>query len=157
LKYLPLEIIVLTGLPGSGKSTLAMQRFSHYQRINLDTLKTRARESKEISSALENQESIIIDNTNLTIKGRKRYIDIGKAHKVPIRSIYLKCPVEIALEQNRLRTGKEHVPEFVIKMYHKKLEAPTNSEGFDSCEVVEVDEFQSKKNSKNTLQEHNCI
>lgn len=111
----------------------------------MDTLKTRAREYTEISSALEDQEPIIIDNTNLTIKGRKRYVEIAKAYKVPIRSIYLRCPIEIALEQNRLRTGEEHVPDFVIKMYQKKLEPPTKAEGFDSCEVVEVDESHSRK------------
>ncbi len=145
MKYLALEITVLTGLPGSGKSSLARQLFPQYKRINLDTLKTRAREYKEISSALEKKEPIIIDNTNLTMKGRKRYIDIAKAHNVPIRSIYLKCPVEVALERNRSRIGKEHVPDFVIKMYHKKLEPPTESEGFDFCEVIEIDKSDSKK------------
>lgn len=137
---LQFEIIVLTGVPGSGKSTLARTHFSSYKRINLDILKSRTREEKEIVTALQNAESIIIDNTNTTVRGRKRYIDIAKAYEVPIRSIYLKCPVETAIKRNRSRRGKEHVPDFVIKMYATKLEPPSKSEGFDSCEVIEIKE-----------------
>jgi predicted kinase len=91
---------------------------------------------------MRNQESVVIDNTNLTALGRKRYVDIAKSNNAPIKSIYLKCPIEIALRRNNLRTGKDKVPDFVIKMYHKKLQPPTNSEGFDSCEVIEVEESQ---------------
>lgn len=135
---LPLEMVVLTGIPGSGKSTLVKSRFPEHRRINLDTLKTKSREGVEMIHAIETSENIVIDNTNTTARGRKRYIDIAKAFGIKVRSIYLKCPLEIALARNRSRQGKERVPDFVVKIYNKKLEPPTLDEGFDSCEVIEI-------------------
>ena len=105
----------------------------------MDTLKSRSREEAEIVRALNNGESLVIDNTNTTKRSRKRYLDFAKSFGVPVRSIYLKCPLDLALERNRLRKGKEQVPSFVVKFYNKKLEPPSLDEGFDSCVVVDVD------------------
>ncbi len=139
---MPNEIVVLTGVPGSGKSTLAKKRFGTYMRINLDTLKSRSREEAEILRALENRVSIVIDNTNTTRRSRKRYLDIGKAFGVPIRSIYLRSPLDLALKRNASRNGKEQVPSHVVRFYYKKLEPPDLDEGFDSYEVIDVNEGQ---------------
>ncbi len=130
------QIVVLCGVPGSGKSTLATTRFGSYKRINLDTLHTRHREYVEIMEALKDSKEIIIDNTNTTAKTRKRYVDIAKQAGVPIKAIYLDCPIEIALERNSLRSGKERLPVYVVRLYYKRLEPPMLDEGFQSVERI---------------------
>ncbi len=132
------EVIVLTGIPGSGKSTLARRRFPKYKRINLDTLKSRRREHAAILFALERSESIIIDNTNTTRNARKRYIDIARAYGVPVKSIYLRCQLDLALQRNTSRRGRERIPDKAVKFYHRILQPPSKDEGFDSVEVVHV-------------------
>jgi predicted kinase len=130
------EVIVLTGIPGSGKSTLVRERFPKYKRINLDTLKTRGREASEILFSLERLESIIVDNTNTTRQGRKKYIEIARAYGVTVRSIYLDTPLAIALRRNALRKGKERIPNGAIARFQRIIEPPSLDEGFDSVEVI---------------------
>jgi predicted kinase len=137
-------MIVITGIPGSGKSTLAKKRFATYKRINLDTLKSRFREEAEILKALEKGENIVIDNTNTTRRSRKRYLDIAKSFGVPVRSAYLRCPLDLALKRNDSRRGREQIPSYVVKFYNRKLEPPRLDEGFDSCEVIDVDEGEQR-------------
>lgn len=129
-------MVVITGVPGSGKSTLVKKRFPTYTRINLDILKSRIREETEILRAFEKGENVVVDNTNTTAKSRKRYLEIARSFGVPVRSIYVKCPLELALERNTTRKGKEQVPAFVVKLYFRKIEQPKIEEGFLSCEVV---------------------
>ncbi len=129
-------MVVITGVPGSGKSTLVKKRFPTYTRINLDILKSRIREETEILRAFEKGENVVVDNTNTTAKSRKRYLEIARSFGVPVRSIYVKCHLELALERNTTRKGKEQVPAFVVKLYFRKIEQPKIEEGFLSCEVV---------------------
>jgi predicted kinase len=132
------EVVVLTGIPGSGKSTFAGKRFPTYKRINLDTLKTRGKEDVTILLALEKGENVIVDNTNTTRRSRKRYVDTAKAHGIPVRSVYLECSLDLALERNASRGGKERVPDRAVKFYHRILEPPSKDEGFDSIEIIRV-------------------
>ncbi len=135
-------MIIITGIPGSGKSTLVRKRYPNFKRINLDTLKSRSREEKEILAALERGENLVVDNTNTTARSRKRYIDFAKAFGAQISSIYIDCPLELAMERNRKRKAKEQVPAFVLRFYFRKLQQPKLEEGFDSCEVIKVNESQ---------------
>jgi predicted kinase len=131
-----MEIIVLVGIPGSGKTTLARTRFPNHSRINLDTLRSRNKEDAEIRTCIMNGKDIIIDNTNTTIKARKKYVEIAKLFGYSIRAIVFQIPIELALERNASRKGKERVPEPVLKMYHRMLQRPTEQEGFDRVEVI---------------------
>lgn len=133
-------MIVITGIPGSGKSTLVRKRFGTYKRINLDKVKSRSREENEILKALNNNENIVVDNTNTTRKARKRYLDLAKSFGVPVKSVYLRCPLDVALKRNESRKGEEQVPSFVVKFYNRKLEMPSLDEGFDSCETIDIHE-----------------
>ncbi len=134
------EIIVLTGIPGSGKSSLAKTRFQNHVRVNLDIVRSRHAEEALIMKALENSRSVVIDNTNTTINSRKKYIDIARRAGVRVSSVYLTCPIDIALKRNSKRQGKERVPDFVVKIYNKKLEVPTLAEGFDSVEIIQTEQ-----------------
>ncbi|MDA4130520.1 MAG: AAA family ATPase [Thaumarchaeota archaeon] len=133
-----MEIIVLVGIPASGKSTLALNNFPHHKRINLDVLHSRKKEDDELADSFRNDQDTIIDNTNTTIKSRRKYLDLARLHNVKIRAIYLKIPIYLALQRNALRVGKERIPDNVLRFYHKILRPPTVKEGFDSVEELEI-------------------
>lgn len=133
-----MEIIVLVGIPGSGKTTFASNSFHNHRRINLDTLHTRKREDEEIAHSLADGRDIIIDNTNSTKKSRAKYINAAKLAGVPIRAIYLKCPIEIALRRNASREGKGRVPVSALRFYNKVLQPPSVEEGFDRVDEVDT-------------------
>jgi len=131
-----LEIIVLVGIPGSGKSTLAKTRFPNHKRLNLDTLHTRTKEDQEIANCLMNGKDVIVDNTNTTKKSRSKYVQIAKLFGISVRAVYINCPVDLALQRNASRQGKEHVPDKAVRFYYKILEPPSVDEGFDSVEEI---------------------
>ena len=133
------EIVVLVGIPGSGKTTIARKSFEKHTRVSLDALGTRSKELMEIRRALIAEESLVIDNTNSTRKARRRYVDLAIEFGVPVRAVYVKCPLSEALERNRSRFGKEFVPEKALKMYYGILEEPQEDEGFESVKVIETD------------------
>jgi predicted kinase len=127
---------VLVGIPGSGKTTIALARFPNHYRINLDTLRSRSKEDETIRNLIMDGKDIIIDNTNTTIKARKKYIEIAKLFGYSILAVYVQTPIDVALERNASRKGRERVPESVLKMYQRMLQHPTEREGFDNVEVV---------------------
>jgi predicted kinase len=131
-----MELIVLVGIPGSGKSTIARERFPRHKRISLDALRTRKREDTEIAKCLQNGEDIIVDNTNTTIKSRRKYIEAASVFGIPVRAVYLNTPIEVALQRNALREGRELIPDRAVRMYYRMLEPPTTREGFESVEEI---------------------
>jgi len=133
-----MEIVVLVGIPGSGKSTLVREKFPHHKRINLDTLHTRNKEDEEIANSLMNSHDIIVDNTNTTRKSREKYVRIGKLFGVPVRAIYLNSPLDLALQRNASRGGKERVPDNAVRFYYKILQPPSIEEGFERVEEIAV-------------------
>jgi predicted kinase len=104
--------------------------------LNLDTLHTRKKEDEEIATCLANGKDFIVDNTNTTRKSRRKYVQTAKLFGVPIRAIYINCPVDLALKRNAPRTGREHVPDNAVRFYYKILQPPSMDEGFDSVEVI---------------------
>jgi predicted kinase len=131
-----MEIIVLVGIPGSGKSTLALTRFPQHKRISLDVVHSRNKEDEEIASGLKDGRDIVIDNTSTTVKSRKKYVELAKLYGANVRAIYLKCPIDIALQRNASRVGKERIPDDALRFYDKILQPPTIEEGFNSVEEI---------------------
>ena len=62
------EIVLLIGSPASGKSTFSKNYFCNYVRINQDTLGTIRKCEKMASKMLESGKSVVIDNTNGSVK-----------------------------------------------------------------------------------------
>ena len=131
-----MEIIVMVGIPGSGKSTIARNRFPNHKRVSLDLVNTRQKEDEEIANCLMNGKDIVIDNTNTTRRSRQKYIDAAKLFGVSISAVYLQCPLDVALERNASRVGKERVPDNAVRFYNKILQRPSVEEGFDSVEEI---------------------
>jgi len=156
--YIP-ELVMLCGIPCSGKSTYVNKLRDYEYWENAVVLSTdnyieeqakrlgmtynevfqdcidEATRQLEMSfvRAKEEGKRIIWDQTNLSIKTRKK-----KLTKVP--SIYKRTVVwfqvdlEEALKRNGTREGK-FIPESILKRMYHQFEVPTLEEGFDfvSC------------------------
>ena len=153
------ELVMLCGIPCSGKSTYVNKLRAYEYWENAVVLSTdnyieeqakrlgmtynevfqdcidEATRQLEMSfvRAKEEGKRIIWDQTNLSIKTRKK-----KLTKVP--SIYKRTVVwfqvdlEEALKRNGTREGK-FIPESILKRMYHQFEVPTLEEGFDfvSC------------------------
>lgn len=125
------RVIVFIGLQASGKSTFFERCLGPdiYEHVNLDTLRTRAREAQVISSCFEQERSFAVDNTNPTRADRQRYIVQAKEHGYEVVGIYFKSVLRECIDRN---AGRERqVPSHAIASTQKKLEMPCYDEGFD--------------------------
>ena len=148
------DIILILGNYCSGKSSFAREYFSNRKRVNRHEIRyhlvemmghgkkwdpnqwdedleglVKHMEFDVISHYLERKEPIVIDNTSLSVKSRKRYIDYAKRYRKTIACIFLNRDVSTLLEQNAMR--KYAVPDHVISSLHAKTELPSEKEGFD--------------------------
>lgn len=145
-------IYVLVGIPGSGKSTARAAMVAHtassvvvssddyienfaksvnktYNEVFADAVKyTNEHMDRLVKYAIDNNLSIIWDQTNLTAKKRKQILS-----KVPDSyrkiAVFVDTPVNVALERNSKRSRT--IPENIIKSMYMTLEPPTEDEGFD--------------------------
>ena len=154
------EAIFLCGIPTSGKSTYAEKLKSMkywensvvlstdnyieeqakrlgmtYNEVFQDCIDEATRQLEmSFVRAKEEGKRIIWDQTNLSIKTRKK-----KLTKVP--SIYKRTVVwfqvdlEEALKRNKTREGK-FIPESILKRMYHQFEVPTLEEGFDFVSCV---------------------
>ena len=124
--------LILCGIQGSGTSTFYFRHLSdRFERINLDTLKTRSREKNLLHSLISDGKSFAVDNTNPTAADRARYIPEAKAASYRIIGMYFAPDKAFALAHNALREGKARVPDIAIHATAAKFEVPTFDEGFD--------------------------
>ena len=153
------ELVMLCGIPCSGKSTYVNKLLTYeywkdaiilstdnyieeqakrlgmtYNEVFQDCIDEATRQLEmSFVRAKEEGKRIIWDQTNLSIKTRKK-----KLTKVP--SIYKRTVVwfqvdlEEALKRNETREGK-FIPESILKRMYHQFEIPTLEEGFDfvSC------------------------
>ena len=132
-----MEAIILVGVPGAGKSTFYRQRFFNtHVRINLDMLKTRHREKLLLGACIEARQRFVVDNTNVSIEDRARYIKRARPAGYRIIGYYFECPLEEALRRNRQRQGKERIPDGGVRHRFNLLEEPSVEEGFDEVYTV---------------------
>jgi len=132
-----MEAVILVGIQGAGKSTFYADRFSGtHARINLDELKTRAREQEFFEECLQGKRSFVVDNTNVKAADRARYI--AAAHEAEFRVVgyFLESSLKDAMRRNNLRVGKAKVPVPAIASALKRLEPMRKEEGFDQIFVV---------------------
>ncbi|EFC41382.1 predicted protein [Naegleria gruberi] len=138
------EIVVFQGWPASGKTTFAKRFFipAGYVHVNRDTLNTIPKCVKACKEAIQKGKSVVVDNTNPDADSRKNYIDIAEEFEIPIRCFSFNVERELAehlnvLRENRSKGGHPHVPGVGYNTYNKKLEEPSEDEGFSEVKTID--------------------
>lgn len=132
--------VIMIGIQGSGKSEFCRRYLSDgYVRINLDTLKTRARERKSFETCLCEGTSFVVDNTNPTKTDRARYIPAAKAAGYRIIGCFMQSDLDACITRNEKRAGKERIPVIAILGTFNRLEMPSLEEGFDELYYIAND------------------
>ena len=136
-----MEAVILVGVQGAGKSTFYRQRFfDTHVRINLDMLKTRAREAQLLTACLNAGQSFVVDNTNPRKSDRAPYISAAHANGFRAVAYFLDVPLRDAMQRNNQRKLKQKIPAVAVAGTHKKIERPARDEGFDQVFTVRVAE-----------------
>ena len=136
------EMIIMVGYPGSGKSFYSTKYicFNQYKYINQDILGTSTKCIKMCENELKAKNSVVIDNTNSSIKTRKIYIDLAKKYGVKCRCVHFITDINVAKHNNYYRNfmfGVKLVPDIAYNMYKKYYEEPNLNEGFYLVEKID--------------------
>ena len=138
---MPLELIILIGLPGAGKSTYFRAHFAathaHVSKDLMPNARRRDdRQERDIEAALSAGKSVVVDNTNPSREVRAPLIALGRRHGARIVAVYFETDVRTAIMRNRQREGRARVPDVAIFATRTKLVPPTLEEGFDEVRVI---------------------
>ena len=153
------ELVMLCGIPCSGKSTYVNKLLTYeywkdaiilstdnyieeqakrlgmtYNEVFQDCIDEATRQLEmSFVGAKEEGKRIIWDQTNLSIKTRKKkLIKVPSIYKRTV--VWFRVDLEEALKRNGTREGK-FIPESILKRMYHQFEVPTLEEGFDfvSC------------------------
>lgn len=135
------EAAIFVGLQAAGKSSFYREHFFNtHMRINLDMLRTRHREKLLLNTCIEMKQPFAVDNTNVTVAERARYIGPALNGGFRVVCYYFYPDTEGSRRRNSLRSEGERVPVAAIYGTAKRLELPTREEGFAEIYGVRVGE-----------------
>ena len=131
-----MELVILVGLQAVGKSTFFRQRFAAtHEHVSKDLFRNnknpQRRQAQLVEVALKGGSSVVVDNTSPTVEDRRAVIELGRELGAKIVGYYFEPDVRQCIERNRLRTGKERIPDVAIYATANKLVPPSYPEGFD--------------------------
>ncbi|HKO55321.1 MAG TPA: ATP-binding protein [Thermoanaerobaculia bacterium] len=135
------ELIIFVGVQGSGKTTYYREHFAathvHVSKDLMPNVRDReTRQRQQISQALTEGRSVVVDNTNPTPEVRAPLIELGHRLDARVVAVWMDTPVKTVLARNAAREGKARVPNVAIFATAKKLQPPEMAEGFDEVRVV---------------------
>jgi predicted kinase len=134
-----MEAVIFIGIPAAGKTTFYRERFFEtHIRLSMDMLRTRHRELLLVRACLAAKQPFVVDNTNVTVADRARYIELARAAHFRVVGYYFPSSTEDARRRNAARTGKARIPVVGIYAKQKRLEPPALSEDFDSLFTVTI-------------------
>lgn len=143
-------LTIMIGISGSGKSTVAKKlaeqsgakivstdgirgEFGDETRQDINGLVFKIARTR-VEFDLSKGQDVIVDATNVDVKSRAEFIEIGKSCKAEIRAVFVDTPMTRAKAQNNRRA--RNVPDHVIEKQSRRLVAPKVSEGFDVISVI---------------------
>ena len=138
------ELIIMIGQPGAGKTAFVHKYIlpAGYVHINRDTCKTQTACMLIATKAMDEKESIVIDNTNPDIKSRFDYISLARERGYKhIRAIVIQTDLALAKHLNNVRHvySKGVTPRINKIAYNalkKRYVKPGTYEHFDRIETV---------------------
>ncbi len=141
--------MILVGLPASGKSTFYRERFAGtHDHVSKDlirhTRRPEERQQRLIAASLAAGRSVVVDNTNPRRADRAPIIDTARRHGAGVVAYVFDTEAGDALRRNRIREGRERVPDVAIFTVRKRLEQPGFSEGFDRIFRVRLHEAERR-------------
>ncbi|WP_420545826.1 AAA family ATPase [Nitrosopumilus sp.] len=138
-----LEYVIMIGVALSGKTTYVKSNFNH-QRISLSHYdNNRKEELEDIEKCLKEGQSIVVDDTNLTIAIRKQHIDLAKRYDAKVRGIFMNTSTPIL--EKRQRGRRDPFPLSAIYKQLKQLERPVSDEGFD--ELITKKDYEQPRDT----------
>ncbi|XP_017964810.1 uncharacterized protein F21D5.5 [Drosophila navojoa] len=136
------EMIIMVGLPGSGKSHFCAEVLGPkgYKIISADTLGSTQACLNACQRALNADKSCVVDNTNVDVASRKRFMSLAMEKGVPCRCFVMNVTAAHAKHniayRELLETDHSPINDMVFNMMKKKYIAPTMGEGFTSIHKV---------------------
>jgi predicted kinase len=135
------ELTLMVGISGSGKSVLAKSWVNWGRgdtiRLNRDNLRamlycdvpwngklenlTRNYQQEGARMALQMGKNVIIDDTNCIRQTRQKWEEFAKQQRVIFRTVTMTTPIDVCIERDSKREGKERVGEGVIRKQYKDL------------------------------------
>lgn len=132
---------MFVGLQAAGKSTYYRNHLAathvHVSKDLMKNVRDRdARQQQLIAQAIGAGQPVVVDNTNATPIARAPVIALARKLGVRVVAYFFEAVVKDAVARNRLREGRERVPDVAIYVTSKKLVPPSLEEGFDEVHVV---------------------
>jgi DNA 3'-phosphatase len=138
------NLVIMVGPPASGKSYYSSElERKGYLRINKDTMKNDKEAMKVFAKGLSEGRNIVIDNTNPTKEVRAMWINAARNDSYYITIMWMNFPIPVVeyLDSYRIAKNKSqsaHVPAVGMRVYYKKLEAPTQQECDNLVEIKTI-------------------
>jgi len=146
------KLIILVGTPGSGKSFFTKHLMNRYNKdgeerivsVSRDELKTTAKCDEVLVKGAKSSKKVIVDRCNITAQDRENIAKYSMVDKNNIVVIYFDYPPEVCIERVKNRVGHPTIKfgrgENAVNSFHKKLEPPTEKEGFKK--VITIKSFE---------------
>ncbi|KAJ1662431.1 hypothetical protein IW140_005901 [Coemansia sp. RSA 1813] len=172
-------LLVLVGPPACGKSTFTQSYLEPlgFERINMDTLKTRKKCEYAVREALKAGECVVVDNTNPDAEARGSFIDLAQTHGArSVAVVFKHSSKDLTMHNNCFRAsieqarhfhtareqdcdhqsildsipvGADRVPTVAYNGYYKRFVLPAKSEGFSRVlHHVFIPDFASPEEKK---------
>jgi predicted kinase len=148
-------LIVMCGVPGCGKSTFAKQFAKTHKDVKIvsrDAIRFSMVKSNEeyfkhekevlkrfygdIDAALKVYEYVIADATHLSRSSRNALFRHVNTKGIFVVGLWIETPLSTCLERNAGRSGRERVPNKVIKEAFKRKASPAKEERFDEMYFI---------------------
>lgn len=150
------NLILMMGIPGSGKSTLAKSKFINEKDLYISRDEIRfnivppeapyfSKENevfdefvRQIQAGIDNKEKryVVADATHLNGGSRLKLLNRLNRDFIETYVIFVNTPLEIALERNSKREGRENVPEHIIRNMYNSIEKPLKGENISKMFIA---------------------